>query len=272
MQVAVRRIARGGRSGGTRRTKAGPRRRSSVSRSEPAFFSTFPLSRCSLCAAWGSLRTSEIAPALTQVHLRELERDAASETSLPPTRDRPPRSSRSTWLRPPPPGSCPSRPGHSHARHQLAPQPTAPRRALVLSPSSSSPRAWSRRTTPAGQKEPQRDGRPRGHRSRCASTLSPRRPAAPSHSAGLTPPPPPPPVPLRSQASPAPAKVKRKRNRAALSCSACKKRKIKCDRKLPCEACIKRGEQGSCRWEQPKVEPPPCVRLSLSLRALLALS
>ncbi|GAA5845422.1 hypothetical protein JCM9279_003025 [Rhodotorula babjevae] len=58
-------------------------------------------------------------------------------------------------------------------------------------------------------------------------------------------------------ASPAPAKVKRKRNRAALSCSACKKRKIKCDRKLPCEACIKRGEQGSCRWEQPKVEPPP---------------
>ncbi|KPV74666.1 uncharacterized protein RHOBADRAFT_53623 [Rhodotorula graminis WP1] len=58
-------------------------------------------------------------------------------------------------------------------------------------------------------------------------------------------------------ASPAPVKVKRKRNRAALSCSACKKRKIKCDRKLPCEACIKRGEQGTCRWEQPKVEPPP---------------
>lgn len=34
---------------------------------------------------------------------------------------------------------------------------------------------------------------------------------------------------------------------------------IKCDRKLPCESCIKRGEQGTCRWEQPKVEPPPCV-------------
>ncbi|GAA6051731.1 hypothetical protein JCM3770_002704 [Rhodotorula araucariae] len=61
-----------------------------------------------------------------------------------------------------------------------------------------------------------------------------------------------------AQGSPAaPLKVKRKRNRAALSCSACKKRKIKCDRKLPCEACIKRGEQGQCRWEQPKVEPPP---------------
>ncbi|GAA6003755.1 uncharacterized protein JCM10292_003360 [Rhodotorula paludigena] len=54
-----------------------------------------------------------------------------------------------------------------------------------------------------------------------------------------------------------PPKVKRKRNRAALSCSACKKRKIKCDRKLPCEACIKRGEQALCKWEQPKVEPPP---------------
>ncbi|BGP32255.1 hypothetical protein JCM10296v2_004036 [Rhodotorula toruloides] len=54
-----------------------------------------------------------------------------------------------------------------------------------------------------------------------------------------------------------PAKAKRKRNRAALSCALCKKRKIKCDRKLPCEACIKRNEQHLCRWEQPKVEPPP---------------
>ncbi|GAA5886329.1 hypothetical protein JCM3774_001787 [Rhodotorula dairenensis] len=54
-------------------------------------------------------------------------------------------------------------------------------------------------------------------------------------------------------------KPKRKRNRAALSCAPCKKRKIKCDRKLPCESCIKRGEQASCRWEQPKVEPPPQI-------------
>ncbi|BGO91559.1 hypothetical protein NBRC10512_003219 [Rhodotorula toruloides] len=54
-----------------------------------------------------------------------------------------------------------------------------------------------------------------------------------------------------------PTKPKRKRNRAALSCALCKKRKIKCDRKLPCEACIKRNEQHLCRWEQPKVEPAP---------------
>lgn len=37
----------------------------------------------------------------------------------------------------------------------------------------------------------------------------------------------------------------------------CDFKQIKCDRKLPCESCIKRGEQASCRWEQPKVEPPP---------------
>lgn len=26
-------------------------------------------------------------------------------------------------------------------------------------------------------------------------------------------------------------------------------RKIKCDRTMPCEACCKRNEQDSCRWE-----------------------
>ncbi|KAM0754833.1 hypothetical protein T439DRAFT_297225 [Meredithblackwellia eburnea MCA 4105] len=44
----------------------------------------------------------------------------------------------------------------------------------------------------------------------------------------------------------------KKRNRAALSCTECKRRKIKCDRKLPCEACCKRGEEQDCRWEDPK--------------------
>ncbi|GAA5991282.1 hypothetical protein JCM10908_003237 [Rhodotorula pacifica] len=33
-----------------------------------------------------------------------------------------------------------------------------------------------------------------------------------------------------------------------LSCSQCKRRKIKCDRKVPCLACCKRGEASACSW------------------------
>ncbi|SCV71971.1 BQ2448_4665 [Microbotryum intermedium] len=54
-----------------------------------------------------------------------------------------------------------------------------------------------------------------------------------------------------------PDKKKRKRNRQALSCSECQRRKIKCDRHIPCEACIKRGEAGTCQWEEKKIIVPP---------------
>lgn len=72
-----------------------------------------------------------------------------------------------------------------------------------------------------------------------------------------------------------------KKARQALSCSECKvrtayaslslpfrseadgiasfsqRRKIKCDRSIPCSACIKRGEPESCSWEEAKIEPAP---------------
>lgn len=42
--------------------------------------------------------------------------------------------------------------------------------------------------------------------------------------------------------------VKKKRRRQALSCTECKRRKIKCDRAHPCSQCSRRGEQSRCQW------------------------
>ena len=41
---------------------------------------------------------------------------------------------------------------------------------------------------------------------------------------------------------------KKKRRRQALSCTECKRRKIKCDRNHPCSPCARRGDQDKCRW------------------------
>ncbi|KAI0672806.1 hypothetical protein C8Q78DRAFT_681208 [Trametes maxima] len=41
---------------------------------------------------------------------------------------------------------------------------------------------------------------------------------------------------------------KQKRRRQALSCTECKRRKIKCDRANPCGPCVRRGEQAKCQW------------------------
>ncbi|KAE9410489.1 hypothetical protein BT96DRAFT_378382 [Gymnopus androsaceus JB14] len=46
---------------------------------------------------------------------------------------------------------------------------------------------------------------------------------------------------------------KKKRRRQALSCTECKRRKIKCDRNQPCAPCTRRGEQSKCQWHV--VEP-----------------
>ncbi|KAJ7237901.1 hypothetical protein B0H12DRAFT_102029 [Mycena haematopus] len=46
---------------------------------------------------------------------------------------------------------------------------------------------------------------------------------------------------------------KKKRRRQALSCTECKRRKIRCDRAQPCGPCVKRGDQGKCQWHV--VEP-----------------
>ncbi|PCH37929.1 hypothetical protein WOLCODRAFT_142321 [Wolfiporia cocos MD-104 SS10] len=41
---------------------------------------------------------------------------------------------------------------------------------------------------------------------------------------------------------------KKKRRRQALSCTECKRRKIKCDRAQPCGPCVRRGEHSKCQW------------------------
>ncbi|KAF8171510.1 hypothetical protein BJ912DRAFT_1148475, partial [Pholiota molesta] len=46
---------------------------------------------------------------------------------------------------------------------------------------------------------------------------------------------------------------KKKRRRQALSCTECKRRKIKCDRNHPCTPCKRRGEESACQWHS--IEP-----------------
>lgn len=43
---------------------------------------------------------------------------------------------------------------------------------------------------------------------------------------------------------------KKRRKRQALSCTECKRRKIKCDRTQPCGPCARRGEKDKCQWHQ----------------------
>ncbi|KIM88442.1 hypothetical protein PILCRDRAFT_814340 [Piloderma croceum F 1598] len=45
-----------------------------------------------------------------------------------------------------------------------------------------------------------------------------------------------------------PGPPKKKRRRQALSCTECKRRKIKCDRQQPCGPCSRRNEQAKCQW------------------------
>ncbi|KAG8699234.1 hypothetical protein FRC08_005426, partial [Ceratobasidium sp. 394] len=46
---------------------------------------------------------------------------------------------------------------------------------------------------------------------------------------------------------------KKRRRRQALSCTECKRRKIKCDRQHPCGPCVRRSEADKCHWNV--VEP-----------------
>lgn len=47
----------------------------------------------------------------------------------------------------------------------------------------------------------------------------------------------------------------KKRNRAALSCTLCRERKVKCDRVIPCQQCIKRGDAEHCHLDPAKRGP-----------------
>lgn len=45
------------------------------------------------------------------------------------------------------------------------------------------------------------------------------------------------------------------RNRQPVSCAACRRSKLKCDRQKPCEACVRRGYRDQCFYEAAKVVP-----------------
>ncbi|UZJ54438.1 hypothetical protein CBS101457_003758 [Exobasidium rhododendri] len=53
----------------------------------------------------------------------------------------------------------------------------------------------------------------------------------------------------------------KKRNRAALSCTLCRERKVKCDRVIPCQQCIKRGDEEYCRLDPNKRGPQSSVKV-----------
>ncbi|PGH03355.1 hypothetical protein GX51_04086 [Blastomyces parvus] len=52
-------------------------------------------------------------------------------------------------------------------------------------------------------------------------------------------------------------RVVRKRNRVPVSCAPCRSRKLKCNRGMPCENCVKRGDAPSCTYAQPKTRKKP---------------
>ncbi|OJD17077.1 hypothetical protein AJ78_02826 [Emergomyces pasteurianus Ep9510] len=52
-------------------------------------------------------------------------------------------------------------------------------------------------------------------------------------------------------------RVVRKRNRVPVSCAPCRNRKLKCNRGIPCENCVKRSDSPSCTYAQPKTRRKP---------------
>ncbi|KAI5809904.1 fungal-specific transcription factor domain-containing protein [Peziza echinospora] len=56
---------------------------------------------------------------------------------------------------------------------------------------------------------------------------------------------------------------KKRRNRVPVSCGPCRSRKMKCDRHLPCQNCVKRDSADACSYatsggRKPKVQMPAC--------------
>ncbi|KAK9473852.1 uncharacterized protein V1510DRAFT_323219 [Dipodascopsis tothii] len=51
-------------------------------------------------------------------------------------------------------------------------------------------------------------------------------------------------------------RVVRKRRRIPVACAVCRQRKLKCDRKFPCSACLAHGTVGLCEYAQPAWSTP----------------
>ncbi|PYI34399.1 hypothetical protein BP00DRAFT_493133 [Aspergillus indologenus CBS 114.80] len=49
----------------------------------------------------------------------------------------------------------------------------------------------------------------------------------------------------------------RRRRRPAVSCSLCRRRKIKCDRQLPCSHCTRSGNEATCEYDNTELSRPP---------------
>src|SRR5437764_12231641 len=49
----------------------------------------------------------------------------------------------------------------------------------------------------------------------------------------------------------------RKRPRPVLSCVDCRRKKLKCDRLLPCKQCKKAGRSAGCTYNSPQESPAP---------------
>lgn len=62
-----------------------------------------------------------------------------------------------------------------------------------------------------------------------------------------------------------PGVLTRARARVELTSPVLFHRKIRCDRKTPCEACCRRGEEKTCHWETPRIDAAPFVPLLPSL-------
>ena len=67
---------------------------------------------------------------------------------------------------------------------------------------------------------------------------------------------------------PPPGHLPPKRNRTQLSCTHCRHAKLKCDRKLPCSPCVKKGRSGQCAFLPPATRKKPAESMQSRLRHL----
>ncbi|EPE30890.1 Zn2/Cys6 DNA-binding protein [Glarea lozoyensis ATCC 20868] len=54
-----------------------------------------------------------------------------------------------------------------------------------------------------------------------------------------------------------PTGEKRRRKRLQLSCGECRRKKLLCDRNLPCQRCLRSGRSWACAFETDTTQPPP---------------
>ncbi|GAA6050145.1 hypothetical protein JCM3770_000423 [Rhodotorula araucariae] len=170
-------------------------------------------------------------------------------------------------------------PAGSHPLESLSAAAAAHARSHAFAPPSSSPASVARAIPAAGpgsvQGAPTHAGQRIGGQTLPRSPESTTSPGPGEHPAPLQP------AGKRRRVdggeSPGGGSDGRKKSKT-VSCTECKRRKIKCDRKIPCLACCRRGEPDACKWGEeaaaPVVDVQPfalttdLVRLAARLEAL----